>query len=126
MTEEQWEGLLNHLSEGGSVREFGRKLGQEDTVRQQVARRIREDDEFRRQYARAKEFGIEMRLDRLASMIAESDPQFVAKTRLQWDHERWEASKLNAKKYGDKIHQEVSGEVTHKAVILSKEEYDAI
>lgn len=121
MTEEQWEGLLNHLSEGKSVSSYGRNLGSEDAIWQQVSRRMRDDDEWCQKYARAKQFGIELRLERLRTRIEESDPMEVGKTRLIWDHERWEASKLLPKKYGDKTTIAIEDVPTQKLIDVLKE-----
>lgn len=124
MTEEQWEGLLNHLSEGGSVVKFARGMGDEEGIRAKLGRRLRSDDEFATKYARAKMQGIEFRLEQVRTRIEESDPAEVGKTRLIWDHERWEASKLLPRKYGDKLDLTSKGEQIGKVYLVKDGEED--
>lgn len=45
------------------------------------------------------------------------DTEHVQRSRLRVDTLKWQASKLVPKKYGDKIHQEHSGEVAIKRVV---------
>lgn len=112
MTEEQWEGLLSHLSGGLSVMSFCRAEMPEapETIRSQIYERLRVDSGLANRYARAKELGIEARLDQ-ARETAKSEPD-VQRARLMIDLDKWEASKLLPKKYGDKL--EHSGEVNVK------------
>ena len=123
MTEEQWECLLNHLSEGGSVVQFARNMGNEEGIRAKLGKRLRDDDEYATKYARAKMHGIELRLEQVRTRIDESDPAEVGKTRLIWDHERWEASKLLPRKYGDKIDITSKGEQIGKVYLADGEDW---
>jgi hypothetical protein len=58
------------------------------------------DPELAEKYARAKADGIEARLD-AARELAKSEPD-VNRARLIVDLDKWEASKLLPKKYGDR------------------------
>jgi len=76
-----------------------------------VMRWIGDHERFREQYAKATE-------ERAAGMfedmldIADSvdqDSACVAKARLQVDTRKWALSRMNPKKYGDKLTQELTG-----------------
>jgi hypothetical protein len=75
--------------------------------------------EFAEQYARAKDAQADAMsedileiADELPSMTEKGiDSADVANRRLRIDTRKWLASKLKPKKYGDKIEQEIKGEV---------------
>lgn len=69
------------------------------------------------QYARAKQRGIDAMMEELLDAQI-SDP---AVSRLEWDRKRWHASKLFAKRYGEKQQVEHSGAIDTS----SKEQRDA-
>lgn len=72
-----------------------------------VYRWLATNEEFCQQYTRARELGGEVQAQRcLRDALNAKDAQLG---RLAWDARRWAASKLAAKKYGDKIIQEHSG-----------------
>lgn len=75
--------------------------------------------EFAEQYARAKEAQADAMTEDMLE-IADTPPQMgergidsadVADKRLRIDTRKWLASKLKPKKYGEKIEQEIKGEV---------------
>jgi len=94
-----------------------------------------ENVDFSNQYARAKQYGIEARLDEGYERVLDesrdviedvvhkenedgtitefvkkkSDNTAVQRDKLIIDLIKWEASRLHSKKYGDKIQQEVTG-----------------
>ena len=89
---------------------------------------IDEDNEKSKQYARATELRAEVKFESIESDYLE-EPQRDAETgridsawvqlqRLKIDAKKWELSKLNPKKYGDKIQQEHSGEITTNVISL--------
>jgi len=89
---------------------------------------IDEDDVKSKQYARATELRAEVKFESIESDYLE-EPQRDAETgridsawvqlqRLKIDAKKWELSKLNPKKYGDKIQQEHSGEITTNVISL--------
>lgn len=82
--------------------------------------------EFAEQYARAKEAQADAMTEDMLE-IADTPPQMgergidsadVADKRLRIDTRKWLASKLKPKKYGDKIEQEIKGEVGLTVQIL--------
>ena len=93
-----------------------------------VFRWMSHNDEFSKQYTRAKEEQAEMLADEIIEIADEEhtvvksqegqdvevtfDSTAVARNRLRIDARKWVASKLKPKKYGDKIDHEVTGSVT--------------
>ena len=88
---------------------------------------IEEDTEKSKQYAYVTDIRTELKFESIEQDYSE-EPQRDAETgridsawvqlqRLKIDAKKWELSKLNPKKYGDKIQQEHSGEL--KTTIIS-------
>ena len=88
---------------------------------------IEEDPEKSKQYAYVTDVRTELKFESIEQDYSE-EPQRDAETgridsawvqlqRLKIDSKKWELSKLNPKKYGDKIQQEHSGEL--KTTIIS-------
>ena len=88
---------------------------------------IEEDEEKVKQYAYVTDIRTELKFESIEQDYSE-EPQRDAETgridsawvqlqRLKIDAKKWELSKLNPKKYGDKIQQEHSGEL--KTTIIS-------
>ena len=88
---------------------------------------IEEDPEKSKQYAYVTDIRTELKFESIEQDYSE-EPQRDAETgridsawvqlqRLKIDAKKWELSKLNPKKYGDKIQQEHSGEL--KTTIIS-------
>lgn len=119
MTEEQWEGLLNHLSEGGSVRGYVRETGID---RSGIFWTLARDPEKSDQYARAKSNGIEARLD--AARETALTMEDVQRAKLVIDLDKWEASKLLPRKYGDKLDVTSKGEAIGKVYLVPPGEED--
>ena len=93
-----------------------------------VYRWLEEYESFRDKYARARKIQADLFA---AETIDISDREMtdavdVAKARLQYDARRWYASKIDAKKYGDKIQQEHTGpdggaiEISAKTKLISE------
>jgi hypothetical protein len=97
MTPKQWEDLLNHLREGESVVSWCKSNG---VGRWAIYEGLEKNPELADRYARAKQIGVEARLD-AARELAKSEPD-VNRARLIVDLDKWEASKLLPKKYGDR------------------------
>jgi hypothetical protein len=82
---------------------------------------IEEDVEKSKQYAYVTDIRTELKFESIEQDYNEEpqrDPEsgridsaWVQLQRLKIDAKKWELSKLNPKKYGDKIHQELTGEV---------------
>jgi hypothetical protein len=87
--------LLEHIEEHGNLRKACRDLGVGKTA---FFEALNADPALAEQYARAKERGI----DNMMEACLDAEIEDPAKSRLDWDRKRWHASKLFAKKYGDK------------------------
>lgn len=68
--------------------------------------------EFAEKYARARERQQDRRVDEIIAIADEDDDPNRARVRI--DARKWAASKLAPKKYGDRVTQEISGEMNHK------------
>jgi len=67
-------------------------------------------EEFSDRYARAKQEQSELFADEIVHIAdTEIDPQ---RARVRIDARKWVAAKLKPKKYGERIHNEISGEIT--------------
>ena len=71
------------------------------------------------QYARAKERGI----DSMMEELLDADITDPAVSRLEWDRKRWHASKLFAKRYGEKV-KHVGGDAGDPAIKLEVTEVE--
>lgn len=98
------------LADGRSLRSFCLQEGTPDAST--VVRWTQADAAFAQQYARAKDEG----MDRLAELAVDEatsvlQAENVQAARLAFDARRWYASKVAAKRYGDKIDvkQEITG-----------------
>jgi hypothetical protein len=113
------------LADGMSLREVCKLEGMPN--RSTVFRAIAVDAEFRDQYARAREAGLEVMADELLDISDDGRNDFVERdlgdgvvtqqlnsehiqrSKLRVDTRKWLLSKLAPKKYGDKITQEHTG-----------------
>lgn len=77
----------------------------ETTVRRWLAGSEEWNEEFRRQYARARDAQADHYAEAIVDISDEavSDAVEVARNRLRMDARKWYASKLAPKKYGDKV-----------------------
>lgn len=93
--------ILERMAEGESLRAICLSDGMPS--RTSVARWLDEDENFRGQYARARE----LRADHIADLVHEtamaSTPETAHADRVKIDALKWEAGKLNSKRYGDKV-----------------------
>jgi hypothetical protein len=93
---------------------------------------IDEDAEKSKQYARACEVRADAIFDDIIDIADDSsrdkkviqsgeviDSEFVARSRIRIDARKWIASKLNPKKYGDKIDHTTDGEKIQSTVIVN-------
>jgi hypothetical protein len=105
--------LLDWLVSGESVVRFCREkeedLADSERLRKAIYAELAKNEKLADNYARAKAAGIEARID-AARETARTEPD-VARARLITDIDKWEASKLLPKKYGEKQQIEHSGEV---------------
>lgn len=127
------EEILNRLTLGESARSICRDEHMPGWTT--MCKHLLENPDFANQYARAKQYGIEHRLDEgyeraldesrdvIEDVVhkenedgtvtefvkKKSDNTAVQRDKLIIDLIKWEASRLHSKKYGDKIQQEVTG-----------------
>lgn len=102
--------ICGRLAEGESMRSISRDDAMPSMFT--LFKWLRDNDEFSKQYARAKEESADSHADKIediANGVLEGrfDPQAA---RVAMDGFKWTASKLKPKKYGDKI--DVSAHVT--------------
>ena len=121
-SEEQKEEILNNIFnmiESGKSLRFA--LSQIPLSSSTFFIWIEEDPEKSKQYAYVTDIRTELKFESIEQDYSE-EPQRDAETgridsawvqlqRLKIDAKKWELSKLNPKKYGDKIQQELSGQV---------------
>ena len=127
------EEILDRLTLGESARSICRDEHMPGWTT--MCKYLKENENFANQYARAKQCGIEHRLDEgyeraldesrdvmedvvhkenadgsITEFVKKkSDNTAVQRDKLIIDLIKWEASRLHSKKYGDKIQQEVTG-----------------
>ena len=125
-SEQQKENILNsifkEIEKGRAVRNV---LKDEDMPDVTTFYRWLEDNiDKSKQYARACEVRADAIFDEIIDIADDSsgdkkytengevmDSEYVARSRIRIDARKWIASKLNPKKYGDKVMQEHSGEI---------------
>lgn len=69
------------------------------------------NDEFRQQYARARETQADGKFEDAWGIARDATPETVQVARLQIDTIKWQTSKLAPKKYGEKLELEHSGHI---------------
>ena len=76
-----------------------------------VCKWLKENPEFSEQYARAREEQADIFADEIIEIAdaVEPDSAAVAKAKLQIDARKWRAAKMSPKKYGDKVEQQITG-----------------
>jgi hypothetical protein len=70
---------------------------------------LRVDEEFRKQYARARKEQADTLFDEILEIVDGADDPDVQSRRLRMDARKWMAGKMRPKKYGDTIQQKISG-----------------
>lgn len=116
-TPEIAEELCNRLAKGESLRaicEGDRQtdagwLPGETTVRRWLAGNEEWNEDFRRQYAQAREAQADFQFDRAMTIANEATVDSVPVARLQIDTIKWQTSKLAPKKYGERVVAEIGG-----------------
>lgn len=93
------------LEENGSIRKTCREIG---IARTTVMRWVDENEGFAADIARAKAAGYENRAED-AVEAAKSGKGHPLHARLAFDADRWLLSKLDPRRYGDKVQTEITG-----------------
>jgi hypothetical protein len=143
-TQELADVICELLAMGWSVRRIC-EHGQEETDVKMPALRtfykwLRENEDFMHQYARAKEDGVEAEIedakdiaddgrndwmaiyDKQGAIIGwRVNGEAVQRSKLRVDLIKWKASKLKAKKYGDKLDLTSGGEKIKQAPLIISE-----
>jgi hypothetical protein len=70
---------------------------------------LKADEEFLKMYARAREDQADYLADEILEIADTADAKNSQAVRVRVDARKWIASKLRPRKYGDRIHNEVSG-----------------
>lgn len=101
-SEEIADDICQRIADGKSLRSICSHEGMPS--RESVRRWLADNENFRGQYARAREEQADYYADEIIEIadLAE-DPQ---KARVQIDARKWKASKMAPKKYGDKVEHE--------------------
>ncbi len=105
---EELAGLLcERLAGGESLRAIGNDpaMPSAETVR----RWLRDDEQFRGQYARAREAQADHYVEEIITIADAADEFTHPVARLRMDARKWVASKLRPKVYGDKLDVETTG-----------------
>lgn len=105
-TQEKAAEICARLAEGESLRSICASDDMPDM--KTVYRWIGANDEFRQQYALAREDQADTHADGLIDLSDTATPENHAAIRLQIDTRKWVASKLKPKKYGDKTDHNVA------------------
>lgn len=99
--------ICSLITAGESLRSVCRRQGMPNTTK--VMRWLREHEDFREQYGKAMESRADAVFEEIfdiADDVAE-EPAAVAKARLRVDTRKWALARMNPKKYGDKVSQEI-------------------
>jgi len=116
--------ICEELIEGKSLREICK--AEDMPSASTVCRWLGQHEAFREQYARAREAQADTLFDEILEIaddgtndyvirkgegedVERVDHDHIARSRLRVDARKWMASKLQPKKYGDKVQQELSG-----------------
>jgi hypothetical protein len=127
-TQDLADRICSELAEGRSLRSVCKEDWAPET--RTIFRWLRLNDEFCRQYARAKEESADSLADEIIEIADDGtndfverqtrngtyvalNPEAAARSRLRVDARKWIASKLKPKKYGEKIEHEHKGEIGH-------------
>lgn len=97
------------IADGESLRSVCKRKGMPNTTK--VMRWLRENPDFREQYAKAMESRADAVFEELfdiADDVAEESAA-ISKAKLRIDTRKWALSRMSPKKYGDKITTELTG-----------------
>ena len=120
LTPEMADNICERIANGESLRNICRDADMPS--KNTVLRWANDNSEFRDQYARAREeqehFYFEDLIE-IADCVV-PDAAEVAKARVQIDARKWVLSRMNPKKYGDRIQQEVSGSIESEVTLIER------
>ena len=122
-TPELTQSVLDCIEAGRTLRQVKDDTGVSAWA---ILRKVRADESFAQQYARAMEMRSDNEFEALIDGLDEEpertergiDPAWVQLKRLKVDTIKWALSKRVPKKYGDTIQHEHSGELGIKAILV--------
>ena len=99
--------ICSLLADGESLRKVCERPGMPNKAT--VFRWLAQHDEFRDQYAKATETRADAIFEEMFEIAddATEESAAVAKARLRIDTRKWALARMNPKKYGDKVSQEI-------------------
>lgn len=103
---ERIEELLTLLASGESVK-FS--CGVSGVDKSWFYKQCAKDKDFDKRVEAARKIGVQSRIDEIVAIVDEAEEENHNVTKLKVWARMWEASKLNPKKYGDKIQAEIGG-----------------
>lgn len=109
-TEEMANRICDSLLDGQSLVKICEPEGMPH--RATVMRWMQEDDAFATKCARAREMQADLMDDKILDVADASTPETAASDRVKISAYQWRASKLQPKKYGDKLSQDLTLGVT--------------
>lgn len=101
------EAICARLADGESLLSICRD--DQMPTRQTIYNWLKENTRFFDNYAQARELGADAEFDELDEIALLATPEDVQVARLRIDTLKWKLSRKFPKKYGDKVHQELSG-----------------
>ena len=109
------QSFADGIIEGTSIEEIARKnnISPVSFYRHRV-----ESEEFERTIVRAQEASLEREMDGLIALADTADEDSANAVKLKVWTRMWVAGKRKPKKYGEKIQQEVSGELGIKTIVV--------
>lgn len=127
--EKTFKSILSEIEEGASLRSVLRR--EDMPSRYTFFEWLHNDEDKTNQYARACELRAESIFEDILEIADESsgdkkytdtgeviDSEFVARSKVKIDARKWMLGKMQPKKYGEKIQQEISGEITTNIISL--------
>jgi hypothetical protein len=106
-TESMKDRIFELISTGSSIAEIAGTEG--FPAQSTFYRKMADDDEFARFIARAREAQQDHEADYCIQLADSATPEDYNVKKLQIWARQWRASKLAPKKYGEKVHQEITG-----------------
>lgn len=99
--------ICDRIVAGESLRSVCRDPDMPDKVT--VLRWLSRFEEFRTQYAHARDLQAEAEFDDMEELAATATPETVNVVKLQVDTRKWVLARKAPKKYGDRVSQEITG-----------------
>lgn len=106
-TPETADAICELLADGDSLRKICSQDGMPN--KSTVFRWLAANEEFRDQYARARESQADSYVDDITDIADTAKPEDAAVARLRIDARKWAAGKLRPKAYGDKLDLQHTG-----------------